>query len=183
LFIKNDFELSETTGGFTSTSRWGDKLPNQLLTRARRRGASGGDRRGRVVRAHPAGHAPQLPQLGTAGRDSHQARHRNSDHFPTASEYPAKPCAPAGPLRSSSDVRDGDGGVVRSDHHDAGERAKWEHPTIRSEGPACTCWWLLKPKAHHRPGTFHIRHSGVSKRTPHVQWHKQAIWGWEEGGI
>jgi hypothetical protein len=45
------------------TSRWWSKLPNQLLPRARRRGASGGDRRERGVRAPPAGQ-PNLARRG-----------------------------------------------------------------------------------------------------------------------
>jgi hypothetical protein len=49
------------------TGRWGaNRQPSQLLPRARRRGASGGDRRRGVGRAHPVGYAPQL---GAAGRD------------------------------------------------------------------------------------------------------------------
>jgi hypothetical protein len=30
-----------------------------------------------------------------------------------------------------------DGGMVRTDHHNAGERGKWEHPTLRPGGSPC----------------------------------------------
>jgi hypothetical protein len=47
-----------------------------------------------------------------------------------------------------------DGGVVRTDHHNAGERSeKWEHPTIRPEGPPCICWWLVRPITGQAPST------------------------------
>ena len=59
-----------------------------------------------------------------------------------------------------------DGGMVRNDHHNAGERSKWKHPTLRPEGPPCICWWLVKPD--HRSDTFHSRRIGVSKGKLHI---------------
>jgi hypothetical protein len=42
---------------------------------------------------------------------------------------------------------------------------------------------LVAAKAHHRPGTFHSRHIGVSKGKFNIQWHRQAISRWDRGGI
>jgi hypothetical protein len=51
------------------------------------------------------------------GRGSHQDTGTQTSTF---CEHPAEPCAPAGPLRSY--LGRVDGGVVRTDHHNAGER-------------------------------------------------------------
>jgi hypothetical protein len=50
-------------------------------------------------------------------------------------------------------VRD-HGGVVRTDHHNAGERSGSTHPAMRSEGSPCICcWWLVKPITGQAPST------------------------------
>jgi hypothetical protein len=72
-----------------------------------------------------------------------------------------EPCAPAGPIRSSSDVCGG--GVVRT--HGAGEREVGA-PNNTTRRP--TMHMLVAGKAHHRSGTSHIRHIGVDKGKPHV---------------
>jgi hypothetical protein len=62
-----------------------------------------------------------------------------------------------------------DSGVVRTDHHGAGERRGRE-----VGAPNITTWrftmhMLVAGKAHHRSGyTFHSRHIGVSKGGLHI---------------
>jgi hypothetical protein len=119
--------------------------------------ASGGGRRRGVGRAHPAG---QTPQLCAAGRDSHQARHRNSDQHFLVSPYRTM-CSrwPTSELSPTCVT------------------AAWCGPiTImlaREVGaPNITTWrftmhLLVAGKAHHRSGTFHSRHIGVSKGRLH----------------
>jgi hypothetical protein len=86
--------------------------PNGLLPRGGVRTSAG-----RIPRGTP-------PPLAAAGRDSHQDTGTGTQTS-TFCEYPAEPCAPASPLRSYLHVPDvpADGGVVRTDHHGAGERS------------------------------------------------------------
>jgi hypothetical protein len=46
-----------------------------------------------------------------------------------------------------------DGGVVRTDHHDAGERSGSTQQYDLNEGPPCICWWLVKPITGQAPST------------------------------
>jgi hypothetical protein len=58
-----------------------------------------------------------------------------------------------------------DGGVVRTDHHNAGERSG---STRHYDLTRFTMHLLVAGKAHHRPGTFNSRHIGVSKGKLHI---------------
>jgi hypothetical protein len=47
-----------------------------------------------------------------------------------------------------------DGGVVRNDHHNAGERSgSTQHSALRPGGSPCICWWLVKPITGQAPST------------------------------
>jgi hypothetical protein len=107
-------------------------------------------------RAHPAGHAPQL---GAAGRDSHQYTRTQTDF---------EPRAPAGPLWS-----------LLSDVYDSGVAgACWFGPITmvlaREVGAQSnttrrfSMHLLVAAKAHHRPGALHSRHIGVIKGKLHI---------------
>jgi hypothetical protein len=85
------------------------------------RAPAGGDRgRGVSAKRIPRGTPPNLARRGEVATKRDTETQTNSQL-----RHPAEPCAPAGPLRSFSDVCGG--GVVRTDHHNAGE-TKWEHP-------------------------------------------------------
>jgi hypothetical protein len=62
-----------------------------------------------------------------------------------------------------------DGGVVRTDHHNAGERSGSTQQHDLNEGPPCICWWLVKvkPITGQAPPT-HSRHIRVSKGKLHI---------------
>jgi hypothetical protein len=46
------------------------------------------------------------------------------------------------------------GGVVRTDHHNAGERSgSTQQHDLKAEGPPCICLWLAKPITGQAPST------------------------------
>jgi hypothetical protein len=119
-------------------------------------GVGGGASTERIPRDKP----PNLARRGEISTKSHKLR-------PALSCEPLPnhvPCAPAGPLR----------GYLRA----TCVTAAWCGPiTImlaRGVGaPNNTTWrftmhLLVAGKAHHRPGTFHSRHIGVSKGKLHI---------------
>jgi hypothetical protein len=133
-----------------------------LLPRARRRCASGGGRRRGVDRAHLAG---QTPQLGAAGRDSHQDTETQDQHFLVD---PCRAMCSRWPTSELPPTCGCDGGVVQTDHHNAGERSGSTQHQLRPEGSPPSMHLLVAGKAHHKSGTFHSRHIGVSKGKLHI---------------
>jgi hypothetical protein len=102
--------------------------PIGLLPRGRRR-------RG-VGRAHPAGNAPPPAPLGAVGRDSHQDT--GTQELRPALSVNTQPnhVLPLAHFGAISDVYGG--GMVRTDHHDAGERSG------STQQHKCICWWLVR---------------------------------------
>jgi hypothetical protein len=132
--------------------------PNQLLSRARRRGASGGRRRN-VGRAHPPrGTPPNLARRGEIATKTQKLRPALSVN--TQPNH----VLPLGHFGATSGVCDGS--VVRTGHHGAVERSGSTQQCDLTEGPPCICWCAAK--AHHRSGTSHSRPIGVSKGNLHI---------------
>jgi hypothetical protein len=146
------------------TSRWGTNCQTSSCHGpaggAPAAGVGGGVSTGRIPRGAPPG-----PQLGAAGRDSHQGTGTQTSTF---CEYPAEPRAPAGPLPSElppTCVTAAWCGPITMVLAREASRSTQKYD-LKAHHPPCICWWLAKPD--HRSGTFHSRRIGVSKGKLHI---------------
>jgi hypothetical protein len=151
-FNKNDFELSETIGGFTSTiSRWGGTAKPAPATvppaGRQRRGSAEGCRPGASRGARP----PNLARRGEIATKTQELRPiSNCDALPNhvllLPRFGAPPTCVAAALCGSITMM-----LAR------------EVGALKNTTRRFSMHLMVAGKPHHSSGTFHSHHIGVSK--------------------